>query len=279
MPQEMTYHPEAVVVGAKVYVGCGTGPSSETVMEYDIAGDTWSVLPEYEYFWFGMTCARNKLVLVGGVAHSVGGERTSLLGVWDEEKRVWSHDMPAMPTARSGPSVVTYKDRWIAVAGGFDTKQAHRSIVEILDILTSYWHTATSLPIRQYKMSSAIIGNTWYLLGGYPQTNGCICVCLDDLIHQAVFQLPSPVLWHSIPDTPAVHKSTALGHNGALLAIGVSHIHIYNSSTNSWAQAAELPCTRRGCASTVLPNGDIFTAGGALLSIFQSRVDIGRINP
>ena len=276
----MTYYPEAVVVGTKVYVGCGTGSSFETVMEYDIARDTWSVLPEYEYFWFGMTCARNKLVLVGGVAHSVGGERTNQLGVWDEEKHVWSHDMPAMPTARSGPSVVTYKDRWIAVAGGFDTKpQTHQSTVEILDILTSYWHTATSLPIRQYKMSSTIIGNTWYLLGGYPLTNGCICVSLDDLIHQAVFQLPSPVLWHSLPDTP-VHKGTALGHNGALLAVGGSHyIHIYNSSTNSWVQAGELPCTRRGCACTVLPNGDIFTAGGdTLLSIFQSRVDIGRID-
>ena len=273
MPQEMTYYPEAVVVGTKVYVGCGTGSrlNHEIVMEYDIAENTWSLLPRYEYFWFGMTCARNKLVLVGGVAQSVAGERTKQLGVWDEDEHVWSRDMPAMPTARSGPSVVTYKDRWIAVAGGFDINRGCHSTVEVLDILTRYWHIATSLPIRQYKMSSAIIGNTWYLLGGSPLNNRCICICMDDLIHQAVLRLSPPVSWQILPDAPG----TALGYNGALLAIGGPHyIRIYKSSTNSWAQAAELPCTRRGCACTVLPNGEIFTVGG---DAFGRQVDIIRI--
>ena len=283
MPQAMSYYPEAVVVGTKVYVGAGSGENSEAVMEYDVAGDSWSVLPDYDYYWFGMTAAKNKLILVGGVADSAGDDRTNQLGVWDEDRQIWSHDMPAMPTARSGPSVMTYKDRWIVVAGGFDTIRGYRSSVEILDLLTSYWHSATSLPIHQYKMSPTIIGSTLYLLGGYcmqitsERTIG-IYVGIDDLIYQAVFQSHSPVHWQSLPDIPdSVTLCSALGLNGALLIFGGSSIYIYKSSTSSWIQAGELPRARRGCACTVLPNGDVFTAGGSM-SFDGCAVDIGAIN-
>lgn len=30
------------------------------------------------------------------------------------------------------------------------------------------WYSASPLPEPQYKMSSTLIGNMWYLLGGYP---------------------------------------------------------------------------------------------------------------
>ena len=187
MPHDMTYYPEAIVLGDRVYVGAGTSSDScdNVVMVYDIPNDEWSLLPAYEYHWFGMTSVDNSLVLVGGVTRDEFETRTNQLGTWNDELYNWTHMLPPMPTARSGPTVATYKNRWIMVAGGFSNYSCgHHSTVEILDTLTGYWYRASPLQAVQYKMSSVIIGNMWYPLGGYvlAQSSLCICVCIDDLI-------------------------------------------------------------------------------------------------
>ena len=254
MPHGMTYYPEAIVLNEKVYVGAGTSAcfgKNAVMMVYDIRNDKWSSLPKYDCYWFGMTSVDNNLVLVGGVIEG-SQNRTNQLGTWNEELNCWEHTLPPMPTARSGPTVATYKNRWIMVAGGFDPFNAYHSTVEIFDTLTGYWYRASPLPDRQYKMSSAIIGNMWYLLGGYisTQSTRCIYVCIDDLIHDAVFQTLSPQSWQIMPNTP-VSKSTALDLNGALLAIGgkyCSYIHLYKPSCNKWVIVGELTSNRRECA-------------------------------
>ena len=187
-----------------------------------------------------------------------------------------------MPTARSGPTVVTYKNRWTVVAGGYcHALEPILSTVEILDILTGYWHCASPLPVRQYKMSSTIIGNMWYLLGGYPysgQQAQCIYVCIDNLIHQAVFQISlSSSLWQSLPDTPAT-KCTALSLHGALLAVGgyqCRSIHHYKPSTNSWVEIGDLTSSRQECACIILPSGKLLILGGNASSQLTNIVEIG----
>lgn len=163
VPCSMTYYPEAILLGEKVYVGAGTASNfcNNVVMVYDFPSDKWSSLPEYEYYWFGMTSVNNNLILIGGVTQLE--KRTNQLGMWNEELNNWEYTLPPMPTARSGLTVATYKNRWILVAGGFDYSQGYHSTVEILDTLAEYWYHASSLPERQYKMSSTIIGNMWYL--------------------------------------------------------------------------------------------------------------------
>ena len=120
------------------------------------------------------------------------------------------------------------------------------STVEILDTLTGYWHRASPLPEPQYKMSSTLIGNMWYLLGGYPFSGHqtlCICVCIDGLLYHAVLQstASSPSPWQRLPDTLSA-KCTALSLNGALLAVGGVHcpyINLYKLSTNSWVKVGD----------------------------------------
>ena len=280
MPHGMTYYPEAIVLGEKVYVGAGSVSYKNVVMVYDFPSDEWSLLPAYEYYWFGMTSVNDSLVLVGGVTRDELENRTNQLGTWDEKSDIWTHTLPPMPTARSGPTVATYKNRWIMVAGGFSNSYGYHSTVEILDTLAGYWYSASRLPERQYKMSSTIIGNMWYLLGGYISNRStlCICVCVDNLIYNAVFQTSSQPPWKLLPDTPA-SRATALGLNGALLAIGgnqtMTAIHLFKPSCNEWVKVGELYSDREECACAILPNGEIFIVGGDVDS--GRVVDIGSL--
>lgn len=282
MPYDMTYYPEAIVLDDKVYVGAGSSFSglNKVVMVYDIPNDDWGVLPEYTYYWFGMTSMNKSLVLVGGV-DTKSFSRTNELGIWDEKEQKWTHTLPPMPTARSGPTVLTYKDQWMIVAGGYSILtnslfSKFHSTVEILDITKGYWFKASSLPVEQYKMSSTIIGNMWYLLGGFCSDHEsehcdqsvCICVCIDELIYQAVCptSYSRPPLWRSLPDIPVL-KCTALGLRGALLAIGgvdCSSIHLYKPSTNQWIRIGKLSSMIQVCACTLLPNGEVLIVGGAI---------------
>ena len=91
----MNYYPEAIVLNEKVYVGAGNTFFSlrNKVMVYSIPNDEWSLLSEYDYYWFGMTSVNNKLVLVGGVSEETV-DRTNKLGVWDEK---WMTPCPQCP--------------------------------------------------------------------------------------------------------------------------------------------------------------------------------------
>ena len=160
-----------------------------------------------------------------------------------------------MTTACHSPSVATHNNRWLVVMGGCDDKTS-RSRVEILDINSTQWYQAASLPQPLFRTLPAISGNMCYLLGGFTKggtaSQKVFSVCLDDLISQAVSQPasasapPTPSPWQSLPDTPLRH-STALAFNGALLAVGGggyfvgSAIYHYQPSSRSWVKAGELP--------------------------------------
>ena len=287
IPNHMNYYPEAVVINrSQVYVGAGSTHDfreREVVMVYDIEKDRWSKLPPYDCYWFGMTSTNGDrhLVLVGGVdIQSDADFRTNKLGMWDKERNKWVYPYPPMPTARSGPTVATFSDRWLIAAGGYNEITGPLTTVEILDVLSCRWYSASPLPINQFKMSSAIVGNMLYLLGGHAYGLGqqVLCVCLDDLIYQALYQVTTPSsLWKKLPDTPAT-KSTALSLDGHLLAVGGVYsmaIHFYQPSSKSWVKIWDLTSNKQECACAVLPSGEVFIAGGDANLAILSSVDIG----
>ena len=149
-----------------------------------------------------MTTINSQLVLVGGVAES--GERTNLLGVWNEEFQKWTHPFPPMNKACSGPAVVTYNNRWMVVAGGYYGSGGLES-VEILDAAAGKWFHGASMPLshKQYKLSTTVIGNLWYayLIDGFGYTERVLCASLDDLITTASLSVVTPTqsLWRLLP--------------------------------------------------------------------------------
>ena len=274
MPFEMRSYPGAVLYKDKVYIGGGVASlerEMQTVMVYDPKQDSYDTLPPYEYKWFSIAAVNNQLVLVGG--QDVETERkTNKLGVWNEECKQWTQPLPPMTTACHSPSVASHNNRWLVVIGGF-SDGTNLSKVEILDTTElGQWHSAASLPQPCNQLSSAIIGNTCYLLGGYGirgASKKVFSVSLEDLIHQAVSLHPASVAtpspWKILPDTPLTY-STALSFKGVLLSVGgreqSTDIYYYQAGSSSWIKAGELPTGRSYCAGITFPNGNLFVAGG-----------------
>ena len=209
---------------------------------------------------------------------------TGVIGAWEEKTRKWVHPLPPMPTARDAATAIAHDDKWLVVVGGRDDRLRSLSKVDILNLSTKQWHSGAPLPQPTHKMTAAILSDraVLVLLGGASGDNGdcnkVFSVCLDQLISQAPlsdshYAPASP--WLTLPDTP-VSSSTALALNGALLAVGgiknedprlSSPIYLYRPSSKSWVEVGKLPISRKKCACTVLPSGEVFVAGGAIWPI------------
>ena len=271
---------QAVLISDNVYIGGGDGYTSlesQTVMVYKINSGSWTMLPSIGKKWFGMAAVNGELVLVGGKRLSPKGV-TSELAVWDEGLRSWTHPLPDMPTARHSAAVVAYQG-WLIVAGGDNGYNVCLNKVEVLDICSKNWFESSSLPKGCSTMSSVISGNNmWYLSGGTSTLHinqHIFNVCLDELISHAVWQpgthpavdisrTMSP--WQILTDTPVKNSTLSLlTLCGALLTVGgdsSSAIHLYQPSSRNWVKIGDLPTKRSQCTVVLLPNGEIFVAGG-----------------
>ena len=120
MPLALDYYPTAALLKGKVYVGGGGDAMiGHYITVYDIEKDNWIIMPPYSFYWFSLAILNYQLVLVGGVGQS--NDKTDTLGVWEERgTSKWTHPFPPMPTARSGAMVLTWRNRWLIVAGGYN---------------------------------------------------------------------------------------------------------------------------------------------------------------
>ena len=294
MPFNMTEYPQAAEINGKVYIGGRIASLSSSyeamrvVLVYDSQHDKWSQLPPYECMYFAMAAVNNQLVLIGGRLPEIGV--TAQLSVWDGK---WTKPFAPMPTARCSASAVSYI-KWLIVIGGrLTVVSAKLSQVEILDTTLNQWYQCAPFPQPCSSISlTATVGNMCYALGGF--TNGhkgskkVFCVCLDDLVYQAVSQSarsnasapPTPSPWLTLPNTPFGY-STAISLNGALFAIGgldnttTASIYLYQPSSKSWVFVQEgLPRGRERCACVALSNRRMLVAGGGYSS---QEVDIAEV--
>ena len=289
MPFRMLDGPSAVLMKGDFYFGGGVALSvkdAQTVYVYSPHSDSWSRLPPYEYRLFSLTVInKNKLVAVGG-QHIKTFKVTNKLAVWDEQQQQWVFSLPVMNTACSSPAVATY-NHWLLVAGG-DGEQGYLSRVEVMNVSFKQWFQVASLPVAWSYMSSTMIGNMLYLMGGITNKGpikSVMSVCVEHIISEAISQpagANSSTLsrWNSLPNTPS-ERSTALAFQGALLAVGggddltpSSTIYLYQPSTSKWIKAGDMPSGRSMPACRVLPNGDIMVAGrGGKDPVYIAQVD------
>ena len=277
MPFVMSDYVQSVEVEGTLYVGGGdAGDGSDNnymVMTYDISTGKWATLPPYRARSFAMTAINNQLVLVGGSEH--GGNRIKVLGVWDADKKQWTHPYPEMHTAHSACSAVVYKE-WLVVAGGW-TEGARVSSVEVMNTNSKQWYFGPPTPTPWYCMRTAVVGDICYFMGGVisgRSTDKVYTVSLSALTSGLTSKEPrknknkSP-MWSEISGLQLT-DSTSLSISGYLLAIGgvnkdrkaVTAIHLYQHGTGKWVKVGDLPTPRYDSICAMIADKEMLVAGG-----------------
>ena len=218
----MDYYPKTVQLHNNLYVGGGGSYSisfSErcTVLKYNQWNDTWSKLPEYSCYSFGMSVINGHLTVVGGWDrdnHNVSKE----VGVWEPSSQRWMQPYPPMITPRFRPEVATYSNYLLAAGGGDGYWKL--TTVEVLDIRDGeQWLSVTQLPIPCSLKTSAILHDNWYII---TDSKRVLSVSLPELCTQIVTKsaaTKTPARWQCLAETP-LECTTAIAVSGSLLTVG-----------------------------------------------------------
>ena len=291
----MTYYPQTVQLHTTLYVGGGhSGSTSEecTVLQCELTTDSWSKLttdswsklPEYQYYYFGMSLINGcHLTLVGGKDKETG-KVTNKLGVWDPSSQQWTQPYPPMITPRCLPEVATY-NKYLLAAGGYDGCMK-LTTVEVLDVRASeQWLTATQLPVPCELKTSAILHDNWYIITNRKKVMYTslpeLCTTPQTVTSSATNTTPAQ--WCRLRDAP-LEDSTTIALHGSLLTVGGSHddtpstaIHFYHLETKAWRKVGEVPTPRSYCSVTLLPSGKFLVSGGQDQHRLTALIDIATI--
>ena len=281
-PEKM-FRGSAVVDGNTVFINPWTSLKTYSC-KISSQDQQWSTLPDTEYYDPSLVVIDGTLTSVGG--RSRGGTRTncllSLTGRGGERRR-WCEIFPAMPTPRSVTVSLT-TEHTLIVAGGYDGGK-DLNVVEVMDISTRQWSTASSdLPHPFGFASGTICGDNLYLAGGFvgvgePSKSVVTCSVTDLLSPLSLgggLQSLSPAnktsVWRQTRDLPVTH-STLITLGGHLLAIGGQDesladtatvtVHCYDNHTNSWQVVSVIKGSRRLCLAAALSDDRLLVVGGA----------------
>ena len=228
------------------------------------------------------------LAHIDGLLTSVGGynkrHTNILLSLTGEgERRQWSEVFHPMLIARSYTACITTEQALI-VAGGL-CRGDPVDTVEVMNISTKVWTTASSLPQKLSLLSGIVSGDTLYLAGGFTGrlgSNKVFACSLPDLLkletvgssRRRTFSLSSrpikkPNVWKEIGHLPVTY-STLATVGGHLLSVGgqydslysTTHVYSYDSQNDSWCIISEMKNKRSQCFSITLPEDQLIVVGG-----------------
>ena len=159
---------EVVAVDRGVAYFRPEGYRIQIVLAYDSTSNKWSELPKCPSHSFSIAVINSLPTAVGG--KTANDEVTnSLLSLTDTGKeKKWTERFPPMPTKRWLTSVVC-NDKSLVVAGGVGGYE-DLSTVEVMDMETLQWSTASSLPHPLSAASATLSGDKVYMLGGFDPT-------------------------------------------------------------------------------------------------------------
>ena len=277
-----TFHCHVVILNGIVYVGGGsTSPATSEydVLQYSPRSGEWSKLPTSPVCGFAMASLNGQLVLVGNHCH--GDE--DRITVWDSTSGGWGHPYPAMPTGRSYSAAVGYQNCLIVACGFTDSAV---DTVEVLDSSSSRWYSAQPVPMGGYQMSSAVVGDHWYLSSDSWKGYEChiFSTHLPTLISSATSaaQTNTTSIWQELP-TPPVGDPTLLALQSHLLLVGRGYsqkFYRYDPQAKEWVECGQLPVGIDGSSCTVLPSGELMVVGGFVkdVPVYTKQMWIGELN-
>ena len=251
----------AVVHNETVYIS-----RFERVFAFSIIEDKWTELEPSRYPEFCMAVVRDILTAIGG-CHKDGFGTNHLLCLAGAK---WEEVLPPMLTKRVRAAAVTTPNHLVVAGGRSKFGSGALCGVEILDLDSLQWSSASSSPEALQYPHMTLCGEDLYL----SEHNTIFSCSVEELLKSckpaSANSSDGDSVWTKLTDIP-VHFNTSLATlDGHVLAIGgrnlhdapTGAIHSYNKSTNSWSVIGEMPTPRSLTLVAVLPSNELIAVGG-----------------
>ena len=269
--------------GTTVYYN---GGGSTRVYQYYSDTQQWRTLPDLPYGSSTLVMADGKLTSVGGYyeglilfSSKITNSLFSLTG--EGRDRKWLEYFPPMPTKRFWVAAICH-GRSLIVAGGSDSNRL--ATVEVLNMDTRLWSTASSLPHPFSQATISICGEKLYLFVSWDQddqvTRSIFTCSISELLQtlhqstiwQRAFQTlqTQSTIWRRIADAP-FNLSSCATLCGQLVAVGgideaakaTAAVRAYNEHTNSWLAIEAMKTPRYLPLVASLHNKVMLVIGGS----------------
>jgi N-acetylneuraminic acid mutarotase len=254
-------HLGAAALNGKIYVAGGQLERSESTTNqvrvdvYNPTNNTWSRAADMPvargHIESSFLSVNGRLIMLGG---SVNGGNSGLASsdvyAYDPISNSWLK-MKSLPAGRKSP-IAGYSNGRLYLATG---SSSGPTTTLWSAPLPDSWEQTTAMPVALGEVAGGIIGDKLYLVG-----EGNAATLAYNL---------ATGLWTSsgLATRPfAGNHHAAEVINGKLylfggLGSGTGKVQIYNPTSNSWSQGADMPFAA-GSSSTALINGKVYLAGG-----------------
>jgi N-acetylneuraminic acid mutarotase len=253
--QEVSY----VALDGRLYLAGGSAQHEV----YDPVSQTWSTVASLPGGWVDHIQG----VALNGRIYYIGGltgwpqPHSDLVRIYDPATDSFTAGAP-MPRGRGGGGVATDGSR-IYYAGGMHNGQAV-AWFDAYDPATDTWQQLPDMPIARDHFHGAILGGTFYAIGGR-----------DSLIDATDPRVDAYAIgsgtWNTLNTTlptPRGGFATAVLGNEILIIGGegggqtFDTVEAYDPAANTWRTLAPLPTARHGIQAAVCDGGVYIAAGG-----------------
>ena len=268
-----------------MFVGGGFQNSS-VIFHYSITADVWTPCPRSPAIQHGLATIDGELVSIGG---KVSGRATNMVYTLANGK--WKAVIPPMPTPRYLPSTVSYNNDIILAAAGITSTASNGEalstrIVEVY-VKGQQWYATKTLPTPINTLSTCVVDNTCYMLGGVGES-------VDEsrtTLHTSLTSIATSTLceWKALPTKHPLSYSYLVELDGMLVSMGGSldrvlrrgtrFICSYDFVADMWVecQGAQLPVPLYRPGLVKLPGNKVMIIGGQPeMQQFSNKVYIGR---
>ena len=248
------------------------------IYAYATQEDRWTRIKPCGQGNFAMAVVNDKLTTIGG---QLGSNTTNTLLCLSRTQSVtkWEQLLPPMPSARFRPAAVTTPTHLI-VAGGIQRETL--ATVEVLQLGSLQWSTATNLPRTIESPNLTVCGdtlyfcksNTMYVCSVEELLKSCKPASANNTDHVSIGK------WTKLPDVPSRDGASLTTLRGQVLAVGGSDatgnptgtIHTYGKRSNSWSVIGEMPTPQYSTLVAVLASNELVVVGGEKRKLSDGHV-------
>ncbi|MFC8939938.1 Kelch repeat-containing protein [Streptomyces griseoincarnatus] len=271
---------DVYVIGGIVHDGAGGVATTGQVDVYDTRRDTWSTAAPLPVAMNhpNVAVVHDRIYVLGGL--SGGSEWQALRDCFVYSPRVdrWRR-LPPMPRGvERGSAAMGVSGRKILLAGGMRVLvpgagglQDTVATVSAYDVVTGRWEELPALPEARDHVGGAVVGETFYVLGGRDRGQVNVRDTVYAWEHGArrwTERAPMPTARGGIAAAALGRRIYTFGgegrHDGTNPNTVFDETEAYDTLRDRWERLAPMPVPRHGTAAVAV-RGTIHIPGGGVL--------------